>query len=443
MFGAQAVLSFFLTIPSYATSFQLPGSMFKFGLMLDGLSILMLLCIGIVASLTLVVAASVHKDQRRKFNFINLLLFAVSGMNAVVLVADIFSLYVFIEITAVASYVLISFEKDLRAMSATFKYIVLSIVASVFMLLSIAILLLITGSTHFMAIHQALPRSEHTFLAMLAVGLFISGLSVKAGLVPFHAWLPDVYSHSSAAVSLFLAGIVSKILGVYALIRVVSFVFMPDASVDMVILSIGLLSIFIAALAALAQSDLKRMLAYSSISQVGYIMLGLGCATPLGMAAAAFHFFNHTIFKSLLFVNAAALELETGTTDMHRMGGLSKTMPVTGFTSVLASLSAAGVPPLAGFWSKLLIVIALWQTGHFAIAFAAILASVLTLSYLLAMQRMVFFGKLRQDLAHTHEAGFGLVLASIVLAFIVVAAGLFFPFILDVFILPVRFFVGG
>jgi len=183
------------------------------------------------------------------------------------------------------------------------------------------------------------------------------------------------------------------------------------------------------------------MLAYSSISQVGYIVLGLGCGTDLGIAGAVFHLFNHSIFKSLLFVNAAAVEEQLGTTDMSQMGGLGSRMPVTNITSLIAFLSTAGVPPLSGFWSKLIIVLALWQSSHYGYAIIAVLASVLTLAYLLVMQRRVFFGLLAQKWANVREAGLGITVPALVLAAITVGVGVAFPLVFNSFLLPVASFL--
>jgi multicomponent Na+:H+ antiporter subunit D len=193
----------------------------------------------------------------------------------------------------------------------------------------------------------------------------------------------------------------------------------------------------VGALMALAQKDFKRMLAYSSISQVGYIILGLGAGPGLGFAGAVFHLFNHAVFKSLLFVNSAAVEQQSGTRDMDKLGGISARMPVTGTTSVLAMLSTAGIPPLSGFWSKLLIILAVWKAGHEGFAAVAVLASLLTLAYFLSMQRRVFFGKLTESCARLREAGFWALVPSLVLAGITIALGLLAPWLFGTFLLPV------
>jgi multicomponent Na+:H+ antiporter subunit D len=347
-----------------------------------------------------------------------------------------FSLYIFLEIVAITSYILIVFDKNIKALSAAFKYVILSTIASVLMVSSIALVLLLTGDTQFSVINKSISAQAPNFLLVFSVALFVCAAFIKCGAVPFHGWLPEVYSHSPAAVSILFAGIISKALGVYTLMRIVTDVFTPNAYVNGVFLFIGALSIAVGALAALVQKDFKKMLGFSSISQIGYIILGLGSGTALGFAGAVFHIFNHAIFKSLLFVNSAAVESRTHTTHMENLGGLSRVMPITGATSVLAFISAAGLPPLAGFWSKLLIVMALFASGHFVYALLAIMLSALTLAYLLSMQRMVFFGKLNEKFAKIKEAEFGFSFSSIMLAAIIVVTGLLYPFVLGKFILP-------
>ena len=418
------------------------ATFFQLNLSFDSLSRVLLLCIGMVMSTSLFTAKYTIKDDSHLFNFINLMLLALAGMNGMVMVKDIFSLYVFLEIAAVASFILIASDKDIDALEGAFKYILLSAVASVLMITSIALLVLVSGSTDFSTISGVLKLS-HSLIIKIAIGVFICAAFIKAGVMPFHGWLPDAYSSAPMPVSVLLAGVVTKTVGVYTLIRIVVSVFGFDGSIKAILLLAGAASIILAALAALGQSDFKRMLAYSSISQVGYMILGLGCGTTLGVAGAIFHLFNHSVFKSLLFVNAAAVETQTGLRDMDKMSGLSKKMPVTGTTSVLASLSTAGIPPLAGFWSKLIIIIALWIAGYKAYAIIAVLGSVLTLAYFLSMQRRVFFGKLGEEFSAIKEAGFNLALPAVILAVIIVGVGVFFPFLINTFILPTAGILGG
>jgi multicomponent Na+:H+ antiporter subunit D len=311
------------------------------------------------------------------------------------------------------------------------------------MLCSITLILLFAGETSFVGVRAAFNYSTHNMLLAIAVSLFLGGVFIKGGIIPFHAWLPEAYSEAPAPVSVFLAGIVTKTLGIYALIRIVNSIFGFSDNIGALLMFAGSVSIVLAALGAIAQNDFKRVLAYSSISQMGYIVLALGAATPLGLAAAMFHFFNHSIFKMLLFINSAAVEEQTRTRNLASLGGLAKRMPVTGVTSVIASLSAAGVPPLAGFWSKLLIVIALMVSGHPVHAAIAVLASILTLAYLLSIQNKVFFGPLEATWQQVREAGWGLLVPAVILALITVGVGIFFPVFLDAVVIPVREAFGG
>jgi multicomponent Na+:H+ antiporter subunit D len=413
-----------------------PFPLINFEIFADQLSRLMLLSIGIVLFSTLLAAESWIQEDERKFNFYNILLVLLAGMNGIVLVKDIFTLYVFLEITAVASFIIIALKKERDGLEGAFKYLIFSSIATVMLLTSIALILLVTGDTSFTGIAAGLKASASSPVISLAIGLYLCGLFIKSGLMPFHGWLPDAYAASTSSVSLLLAGIVTKTVGVYPLIRIVYSVFGFNSPIQNVLLLVGAVSIVFGALAALGQNDFKRILAYSSISQVGYIIIGLGCGTPLGMAGAILHLFNHSIFKSLLFLNAGTVKAESGLRNMDQMGGLAGKMPVTGATSAIAALSTAGLPPLSGFWSKLAIVIALWQANYHYYALIAILASIITLSYMLSIQRRVFFGKLANGLENIKEGGLGPTLPAVILAAIIIVVGLFFPLFINSIIFP-------
>lgn len=418
-------ISLYLNIPGIDL-----GSFFKLNLFADNLSAGLLVCIGLVLFITFLMARHFIENEEQRFFFSNLLLIVLLGLNGIVLVRDIFTLYVFLEVTAVATFVLVAFQKKPEALEGAFKYLILSSVASVFMLTAIALFLLITGSTSFSTTAIALKISGNGILVKFALGIFICGLFIKGGLVPFHGWLADAHSAASSPISVLLSGIVVEITGIYALIRLISSVFIFDNSLRSVTMLVGAISIIAGALLALGQRDFKRMLAYSTTSQVGYMLLSFGCGTALGTLAALFHLFNHAAFKSLLFLNAGAVELRTGTRDMNKLGGLAAKMPVTGLASAVAGLSMAGVPPFSGFWSKLLIVIALWASGNYTYAVIAILAGILTLGYVLSMQRRVFFGKVAVGLEDTREVNFGLLLPQVILVAIIVAVGLISPWAL-------------
>jgi len=198
---------------------------------------------------------------------------------------------------------------------------------------------------------------------------------------------------------------------------------------------LGAISMIVGVFLAVGQWDLKRLLAYHSISQIGYVVLGIGLGTPLGILGGIFHLLNHSVFKSLLFLNSGAVEYATGTRDLQKMGGLKDKMPVTANTSLVASMSIAGIPPFNGFWSKLIIIVACVQAGHFAYAFWAVLASIMTLSSFMKVQRYAFFGELKEGLNRIKEVPFFMKVSMVLLAIICLFGGvLLMPGISGVFL---------
>lgn len=398
-------------------------------LSIDLTSAVVLFTIGLVALVALLVSTATLKDSR--FSFFNLLLLVMTGMNGLVMVTDVFTAYVFIEGVSVCSFILIALQKKSYELEGAFKYYMLSAIASILILTGIGLIFLTVGDTGYAAVAAFVAGrgGDVGTTLILAFISFTAGLLIKSGVVPFHTWVPDSYGAAPAAVSVLLGGIITKVSGVYVLIRVFRDVFLYHPAVGNVLLVLGLVSVIVGALAAIGQDDIKRMLAYSSISQIGYILLGVATGSPLGYVGALLHFFNHATFKSLLFVNAAAIRAQTGERAMSKMGGLASRMPFTGVTAILAFLSTAGVPPLSGFWSKLLIIIALWSVSP-ALACVALGASVITLGYLLIMQKKVFFGKAEGAMAGVVEANRGIVAAEVLLAGVNVLAGLVFPLLL-------------
>jgi multicomponent Na+:H+ antiporter subunit D len=431
IFVSQTLLAFISVFLRW--NIYWPEKLLGFNLYFDQLAYFLLFTVGLMAGVALLVGHLTIKYDHERFNFKNLILVALIGMNGIAMVRDLFSLYVFIEVTAIATFILIALQRDRFAIEGVLKYLILSVVASTLMLSSIALFLLFAGGLSFPVLRAAAAASSGNFIIPSAIGLFLCGLFIKSGLFPFHGWLPDAYTSAPASVSVFLAGIVTKASGIFALTRFLTSITGFSPVIESILLLVGAMSVVVGALAAIGQKDMKRMLAYSSISQMGYIILGLGVGTKLGIFAALFHFLNHALFKGQLFVNAAAVEEQLGTRDMQKMGGLAQNMPVTGTTSLIASLSAAGIPPLAGFWSKLLIIISLWLTAQYTYAFVAILASVITLGYFLSFQRQIFFGKINEELSNIKEADIFVVLPAVILSSLTVFIGLCFPLLMRMF----------
>jgi multicomponent Na+:H+ antiporter subunit D len=402
------------------------GESLNVHLVLDGFSLFMLFTISLVGFCISLFSINYMDHYGEKATFYALFLIMLAGMNGLVLVTDLFQVYIFLEVAAVASYALVAYGLGHDELEASFKYLMLSAVASAFILLSIAIIFGLTGSLDFEGVAQGLRVLDVKYVAGLCTAFFIFGFGLKAALVPFHAWLPDAHPSAPAPISAALSGLLIKVSGVYALSRIFLNVFGLTPALSTVLMYLGVISMVVAALIALGQRDIKRMLAYSSISQIGYIVLGIGLGTPLGILGGLFHLLNHALAKSLLFLNSGSIQMATGTRNLDEMGGLGKRMPFTSVTTIVGSLSIAGVPPLNGFWSKLIIILALIQAGHWAFALIAILASVLTLWYYLLIQRRAFFGKLNERWQAVREAPFWMTASSVILALICLAIGVFF-----------------
>ena len=365
-------------------------------------------------------------------SYTNLLMILMLAMTCITVSENLFSLYVFMEIVGVASFIMIAIYREDLSLEGAFKYLVMSCLAGVFILTGCAFLFIYSGSLQFSDINIAALIQDNQnakILLSLSAVLMLSGFAIKAGLAPFHNWLPDAYQSADASVSIILSGVVNKAAGIYGIITVMQ-IFRDLPGIHTALAVLGLFSIMAGALLALRQSNFKRVVAYSSVSQMGYIVLGIAAGSTLGIIGAVAHVFSHSIFKSTLFTNSAALNKQTGTLNIDEMGGLENQMPATAFTSVIAFLSTAGIPPLCGFWSKFTIVLALYIADMKAAAVLALIFSIFTGCYFLRLQRKVFFGKPLEKFNKVKEAGGGILAAEIMLTAITIAAGLLYPFVL-------------
>lgn len=393
-------------------------------MVLDGLTSFMLVTVNLVAFLVTIYSINYMEKFTAKWKFYTLFLLMLAGMNGVVVTGDMFNLYVFLEIAAVASYALVAFGTEHEELEASFKYMVMGTLASCFILLGIVFLYSYTSTLNMADMNRCLASTGGGRITLFVAALFITGFGLKASLVPFHAWLPDAHPSAPAPISAMLSGVLIKVLGIYALMRVVFNVLGGSVAISSILMTLGTISMILGGFLAIGQRDIKRMLAYSSISQVGYIILAIGIGTPLAFLGGLFHLFNHAVFKSLLFLNSGAIEYSTGTRDLEKMGGLNLKMPVTGYTSLAGSMSISGIPPLSGFWSKLIIILACIQAKYFTLALVVVLVSIITLAYYLKLQRYAFFGKLKEELSGIKEVPFSMKFPMIILSVICLVGGL-------------------
>jgi len=406
-------------------------------LVLDGLTVFMLVTVNLMAFFIAIYSINYMERFTSKWKFYTLFLLMVAGMNGVVITGDMFNLFVFLEIASVASYALVAFGTERHELEAAFKYTVMSTVGSLFVLLGIVFLYSYTSTLNMADMANILAQKGMSNIVIMVSVLFIMGFGLKAALVPFHAWLPDAHPSAPAPISAMLSGVLIKSLGVYTLCRVFYNIIGINSSLSLILMVLGTLSMVIGVFLAIGQWDFKRLLAYHSISQIGYVILGIGLGTPLGITGGLFHLFNHSVFKSLLFLNSGAVEYATGTRDLKKMGGLMTKMPITGATSLVASMSIAGIPPFNGFWSKLIIIIACVQANRLGYAFWAVLASILTLASFMKVMKYAFFGKLKEKWNKVEEVPVFMKLAMVILALICVVGGVLLIYnINEIFLKP-------
>lgn len=373
----------------------------------DGLSRFMLLLINSIAFLCAIYAIPYLRLFTGQKYFYTLFFLQLAGLNGVVLAGDMFNLFVFMEVTAKASYALVAFGVRKTEIEASFKYQVMGGLATLFMLFGIAMLYWMTSTLN-MADISVVLRNDHAgnTSAIRFTQLFLlTGVAIKAAMIPFHAWLPDAHSSAPSPVSAMLSGVVIKVLGMYVILRLFINVFAPSEFLSMVIAVLGGISMTAGVILAIGAWNLKRLLAYHSISQMGYVLMGIGIgmgvvasggsreAVALTFTGALFHMINHAVFKGLLFLTAGSIEYSTDNLDLKKMGGLARYMPLTMIASFAASMAIAGIPPFNGFFSKFAIIVAAIQGGYHFRAALGLLVGILTLASFVKFQRYAFFGK--------------------------------------------------
>lgn len=404
-------------------------------LVVDGMTRFMLLLTNFVALMALVFGLDYMKRFTSTGLYYALFMLMLAGMNGVILTGDLFNLYVFLEVASISSYGLVAFGTDHEELEASFKYVILGSLGSLFILFGIGFLYNQTGHLNMAVVGSSLlPRGTNGVVS-LAVAFMLMGFSLKAALAPFHAWLPDAHPSAPAPVSAMLSGVLIKVLGVYAASRLLFNIVVPRAEVISAVLVLASLSMIVGAFLMLGQRDLKRLLAYCSIGQVGYVVGAIGVGAyalfvrrDASLAAFAlfgglFHLFNHAIFKSLLFLVSGAVEYATGTRDLGLLGGLRKVMPVTAGCCRVGSLAISGIPPFAGFFSKVIILAAMFQARLWALGVIAAAEALLTLLAFLRVQRQALEGDLPEKLAATREVPARMRIAMVTLAVVSLIGG--------------------
>lgn len=409
-------------------------------LVFDSLTALVVLAVNIIGVTALLFAVRYIDSYTGRWKFFTLFMLVLVGLNGVAISGDMFNLFVFIEISAVASYALVAFGADFDELEAGFKYMVIGEIGGTAILLAIALLYARVSSLNMAVVSQALAAGGRTPLFWFIVATFLLGFAIKMAMVPFHAWLPDAHPSAPAPVSALLSGAFIKVLGVYAMCRVLFNVFgLTRANAPQffnLLIGFGVVSVIVGGLLAYSQKDQKRLLAYSSISQIGYILIGLGIGNYWGIVGALFHVLAHALSKGLLFLTAGSIERQTGTRDLDKLKGLERTMPATAWSYLLGAFSLAGLPPFAGFFSKVLIILGALSARMYWLAIFAALFSVVTLGYLVRVANKAIFSRPGVEPTPAKESPATMVVAMLILVALSLAAGIGFRPLLDWLIGP-------
>lgn len=333
--------------------------------------------------------------QERQYLFYALLMLCLSGLLGIALTGDAFNLFVFLEISSLATYVLIAMGRDRRALTAAYQYLVLGTTGATFYIIGVGMLYLATGTLNLADMAARLGGVADSRPLVVGLAFITAGIGLKLALFPLHAWLPNAYTYAPSVVSAFLAATATKV-SLYVLMRVYFSVFGADAvfrdlPIGPVLAVLSVAALFVASATAIVQKDLKRLLAYSSVGQIGYITLGISLGSAPGLAAALAHVVNHGVTKGALFLLAGAMALRLGGTGMDRIAGAGRTMPVAAFAFLLGGLSLVGVPGTAGFASKWALVAAAIADGQWWIAAAVLLSSLLAVAYVWRFVECAYF----------------------------------------------------
>jgi NADH-quinone oxidoreductase subunit L len=416
-----------------------PGLSIDMGIILDSISVMMLVVVSFISLMVHIYSVGYMKGEERVTTYFSFLSLFTFSMLALVVSSNIFQIYIFWELVGVSSYLLIGFYyQKPSAVAASKKAFIVTRFADLGFLVGILILAFYSGSFDIgTIINRATDSQSEAFTGLVSAGflgmsaltwslvLVFAGGAGKSAMFPLHIWLPDAME-GPTPVSALIHAATMVVAGVYLVARLFP-VFYIDEIAMQVVTYVGAISALVAAIIACTQTDIKRILAYSTMSQIGYMMFALGVSgyggeEGLGYTASMFHLFTHAFFKSLLFLGAGAIIHFVHSNEMKDMGGLRKWMPVTHITFLIACLAIAGVPPFAGFFSKEEILLAAYQSDKIVYGIGLFVAA-LTAFYMFRLYFSVFWKKEAADASHHGEGTWSMKLPLIVLAGCTVVVG--------------------
>ena len=422
-------------IIAYWMGGRVPAGGYAIGIALevDALSLFFGLLVATAVLVSCIYSIQYMSHDHNVREYYTLFLMLSGGVMGLVLSGDIFNMFIMVEILTFAAVALTAFRNTAKgALEAAFKYLVVGSMGSTCILVGTIMLYAQVHTLNFAQLSALIPDNLNNATKLSFALLFI-GFGTKAFIVPFHPLAADAHGAAPASISVLISGVLTK-SGIYGIIRLCYFLFqsMGLGTVQFMLVFFGCMSMFICVTMALAQHDFKRLLAFHSISQIGYVLTAVGLCTALGISAGLYHAMNHTLFKGLLFLAAGAVLHQTGTTDLDRLGGLSRKMPWTTVLFLIGAFSISGIPPFNGFASKWMIYQATYEKavesgniGFLLVTIIALITSVLTLASFVKVSQSVFFGQLPKEYENVKEVSFGMRFAMCIFALLCVLTGLF------------------
>jgi multicomponent Na+:H+ antiporter subunit D len=378
---------------------------------IDAVNAFLLLIVSALAALVTPYALkSVEReiDEDRIPYFYSAYLLSMTGLLGISITGDVFNLFVFLEISSLSTYALIAMGRDRRALTAAYRYLIMGSIGATFIVIGIGLMYVATGTLNMADLARLLPTVPQTRIVRVAFAFLTVGISLKLALFPLHLWLPNAYAYAPSAVTAFVASTATKV-AVYMLLRFFFTIFQPsfvfgEMRLEYVLLPLALVAILTASVVAIYQDDAKRMLAYSSLAQIGYIILGISMGTVTGLTAGIVHLFNHALMKGALFMALGCVMYRVGSVRIDRLAGLGRRMPWTMAAFVAGGLSLIGVPLTVGFVSKWYLVLGAIQRGWWPVAVVILIGSLLAVAYIWRVVESAYFKPLPDGRVAVTEA---------------------------------------
>jgi len=377
---------------------------------IDAANALVALIVAGIAAVTLPYALrSVEKEISKPQHslFYSAFMLCLTGLLGITQTGDIFNVFVFLEISSLSTYALISLGKKRQALTAAYQYLIMGTIGATFFLIGVGLLYAMTGTLNMNDLSQRLPDLVEHRTIQTAFAFIMVGFALKLALFPLHLWLPNAYTYAPSVITVFLAATATKV-AVYVMLRVIftvfGFSFIENTPTDELFLLLCVAGILIMSFYAINQRDSKRLLAYSSVAQIGYMMLGIGFGSMLGLTATLVHLFNHALMKGALFMAIGAIVYRIGSSRIEDMAGLGKQMPWTFAAIIIGGLSLIGVPGTAGFISKWYLVLAAIEQQNWLIVAVILIGSLLAVIYVWKLIEALYFRTAAEPVNNIKEA---------------------------------------